>query len=68
MLPQCLKEEVSRLRPIPGGLQIIVYGQEGPCIQGDAPEFLPLADGIDHSLVAVGLEIPGLQAAEFGFS
>ena len=68
MLPQCLEEGMAGICPIAIGLQVVVDGNEGPGVQGDAPELLALADDINDGLVAVGLEIPGLEVTEFGFS
>jgi len=49
MPPQCLKEGGGS---VPGGLQVILYGKEGPGTQRDAPEFLdtPLNESVagDH--------------------
>ena len=42
MLPQGLEEGMSGLCSISGGLQIILDGEEGPGVQGNAPKPPPL--------------------------
>ena len=68
MLPQGLEEGMARICPVPVGLQVVLDGDEGLGLQGDAPEFLALADHVNDGLVPVGLEIPDLEAADFGLS
>jgi hypothetical protein len=68
MFPQCLKKGVSWIGSIPGGLQVVLYGDQGFTVQGDSSELIPLADDIDNGLVAVGLEITDLEAAYLGLS
>ena len=68
MLPQGIEEGMIGIGPIPGGLQVILDGDEGLSLQGDAPEFLALTDDVNDGLVPVGLEIPDFQAADFGLS
>src|SRR5208337_1954371 len=68
MLPQGVEYGMIRAGPITAGLQIILDGEEGPGLQRDASESLPLADNINDSLVPVGLKILDLQATNFGLS
>ena len=57
LLPQGLEEGMGRVCSVPGSFVIILDGQEGPRVQGDAPEFLAFADLINDGLFPVGLEI-----------
>ena len=67
VLPQCSEEGMSMICSIPGSFQVVLYGDEGVGIQGDAPEFLAFADNVNDGLIPVGLEILDLEVAEFGF-
>ena len=58
MLPQGVEYGMIRASPITAGLQIILDGEEGLGLQGDAPESLPFTDDINDCLIPVGLEIP----------
>ena len=68
MFPQRLEEGMVWVLSIPTGLQVIPGGEKSLGLEGDAPEFLPLADDVDDGLVPVGLAIIDLQAANLGFS
>ena len=59
---------MARTCTVPRRLQIVVDGGEGVGMQGDPPELLSLAEDVDDGLVPVGLEIPDLEAADFGLS
>ena len=59
---------MSRICPLPGGLQIFLDRNQRIAMQRNPPELLSLADDIDDGLVPVGLEIPDLEAADFGLS
>jgi hypothetical protein len=59
---------MSRFYPILGSFQVILDGEKGLGLEGDAPESLPFTDDINDSLIPVGLEITDLQAANFGLS
>jgi len=68
MLPQGVEDRMIQVLPIPGSLQIVFDGKEGPAVQGDSSELLPLADDINDGLIPVGLEIANLESAKFGLS
>jgi len=68
MLPQRLEEGMSRICSVFGSLMVVLDGEEGAGVQGDAPEFLPFPDNVKDSLVPVGLEIPDFEIADFGLS
>jgi len=68
MLPQGVEDRMIRIRPVPGSLQIVFDGKQGPRVQRDSPELLSLADNINDGLIPVGLEIPDLEGAEFRLS
>ena len=63
MLPQCSEEGMAWICPVPVCLQVVLYGDEGVGVQGDAPEFLAFADHVNDGLIPVGLEILNLKAA-----
>ncbi len=66
MFPQNLKERVSGICPITGGLVIILDGSRRVTMQGDSSEFFPLADHVHDSLVTIGLEIADLETPYLG--
>ena len=68
MLSQSVEDRMIRGRPVPGSLQIVFNGKQGPRVQGDSSELLSLADNINDGLVPVGLEIADLEATDFGLS
>jgi len=68
MFPQRLEEGTVRICSVTVCLQIVLHGKKGLGLQRNSPESLPLADHIDNGLIAVGLEIFDLEAANFGLS
>ena len=68
MFPKCLEEGMAWVCAVPGGLQVVLDGEKGPGVQGDAAELLTLPDDINDGLVPIGPEIADLEAADFGFS
>ena len=59
---------MARVRPVPGGFQVVVDGKQGPGVQGDAPELLSLADHINDGLIPVSLEVSDLEVTDFSLS
>ena len=59
---------MSWICSIPGGLQVILDGEERSGFQGDSPKFMPLLDHVNNGLVTVGLEILDLEVADLGLS
>jgi len=66
MFAQRLEEGMVWICPVPARLQVILDGDEGPGVQRDAPELLPLADHVDDCLVTVEFEILDLEELEAG--
>jgi hypothetical protein len=50
VFPQGPEEGMGGVGAVPGGLQVFLDGDEGPRVQGNAPELLPLADDIDDGM------------------
>lgn len=67
MLPQCLEEGMTGICPVPGGLQVVLDGDQGFTVHGDSSKLIPLADDINDGLVPVGLRSPILRPQSSAF-